>query len=194
MGRQWKPTEMLDYGSGLGTAVWAAWTHWNDMAFTCVDPSQHMLNMADALNTFDSWTGPGERVIRDIAYRRSAPILSKPRFDISVAAFTLSELNDQKSRLTALNELFYLTKGVVVSDSFFAGRDSDDPMLNAHGICTISLSFKVLVEHGNDAGFQLILEARKALLRIAGTCLSETTDTGRGVMKKKKEKGVKYST
>ncbi|KAG1434356.1 hypothetical protein G6F57_021623 [Rhizopus arrhizus] len=45
------PNSMLDFGTGPGTAIWAAKQLFDVEAYTAVDLSEHMLNIAEQLES-----------------------------------------------------------------------------------------------------------------------------------------------
>lgn len=100
----WQPTSMLDFGSGPGTAVFAAKEQWPDTLFdfTVVEPSRSMMQVAEHLlvNT------PG------VMYRRSlleaVRLGGNKRYDLIVAHYTLAGLTSDKEREDALAQMWDL--------------------------------------------------------------------------------------
>ncbi|XP_033961232.1 ribosome assembly protein METTL17, mitochondrial [Pseudochaenichthys georgianus] len=130
------PQSLLDFGSGLGTVVWASHSHWGDSLkeMVCVDSSGPMNVLAERL-----LKGDEERVephIKQVYFRQFLPVSPKVQFDLVVAAFTLSELQNVKEREDTVLTLWRKTS-----------------------------SYLVLVENGTKEGHQMLMEARDTLLK-----------------------------
>ncbi|XP_060782972.1 methyltransferase-like protein 17, mitochondrial [Neoarius graeffei] len=130
------PCSLLDFGSGLGTALWAAHTHWGDSLreYVCVDSSAAMNSLAETLLTGGS--EGDEPVIKHVYFRQFLPVSPKVQSDLVLAAFSLSELSTQEAREETVLTLWRKTH-----------------------------SYLVLVENGTKEGHQILMEAKDVLLK-----------------------------
>ncbi|XP_035527094.1 methyltransferase-like protein 17, mitochondrial isoform X1 [Morone saxatilis] len=130
------PQSLLDFGSGLGTVVWASHSCWGDTLkeMVCVDSSGPMNILAEKLLKGDD--EEAEPHIKHVYFRQFLPVSPKVQFDLVVTAFTLSELPNVKEREEAVLTLWRKTS-----------------------------SYLVLVENGTKEGHQMLMEARDALLK-----------------------------
>ncbi|XP_062259813.1 methyltransferase-like protein 17, mitochondrial [Platichthys flesus] len=130
------PQSLLDFGSGLGTVVWASHSHWaaSLKEMVCVDSSGPMNILAERLLKGDDDQAPAH--IQQVYFRQFLPVSPKVQFDLTVAAFTLSEIPGVKEREEAVFTLWRKTS-----------------------------SYLVLVENGTKEGHQILMEARDALLK-----------------------------
>ncbi|XP_036452142.1 methyltransferase-like protein 17, mitochondrial [Colossoma macropomum] len=130
------PRSLLDFGSGLGTALWASHTHWGDSLkeHVCVDASGAMNRLAEQLLTGGSETE--DPLIKHVYFRQFLPVSPKVQSDLVVAAFSLSELASQKEREDTVLTLWRKTN-----------------------------AYLVLVENGTKEGHQVLMEARDVLLK-----------------------------
>ncbi|RZF47117.1 hypothetical protein LSTR_LSTR005195 [Laodelphax striatellus] len=97
---------IFDFGSGVGTASWAAKHYWGEhlQEFYSVDSSSHMLDLAQFLVQGDSSPAP----LPGYYYRQFLP--SKPRrYDIVISAFSLIELASKQIRLETILNLWNQT-------------------------------------------------------------------------------------
>eukprot|EP00040_Diaphanoeca_grandis_P021508 m.114676 g.114676 ORF g.114676 m.114676 type:complete len:468 (-) comp28364_c0_seq1:65-1468(-) len=131
------PKHILDFGSGVGTTMWATKEQWpdSDVKFVCVDKSQAMIELSTAVHT-----ECGSELLReiDVSYRQLLPIPKRgdPEYDLVVCSMTLSELIEQNLRKKILLELWAHTR-----------------------------EYLVIVEAGNAQGFELLHQARETLLK-----------------------------
>ncbi|XP_029310030.1 LOW QUALITY PROTEIN: methyltransferase-like protein 17, mitochondrial [Cottoperca gobio] len=130
------PQSLLDFGSGLGTVVWASHSCWGDTLkeMVCVDSSGPMNILAERLLKGDD--EEAEAHIKQVYFRQFLPVSPKVQFDLVVAAFTLSELRNVKEREDVVLTLWRKTS-----------------------------SYLVLVENGTKEGHQMLMEARDTLLK-----------------------------
>uniref|UniRef100_UPI0037E8BFD9 ribosome assembly protein METTL17, mitochondrial n=1 Tax=Semicossyphus pulcher TaxID=241346 RepID=UPI0037E8BFD9 len=130
------PQSLLDFGSGLGTVVWASHLCWGDTLkeMVCVDSSGPMNILAERLLKGDDERA--EPHIKQVYFRQFLPVSPKVQFDLVAAAFTLSELQNAKDREEAVMTLWRKTS-----------------------------SYLVLVENGTKEGHQMLMEARETLLK-----------------------------
>ncbi|KAL0966308.1 hypothetical protein UPYG_G00293690 [Umbra pygmaea] len=130
------PHSLLDFGSGLGTTVWASHSFWAGSLkeMVCVDSSGAMNTIADRL--LRGGSEKDEPVIKQVYFRQFLPVSPKVQFDVVVGAFSLSELASQKEREKAILTLWRKTS-----------------------------SYLVLVENGTKEGHQILMDARHTLLQ-----------------------------
>ncbi|MCI4377729.1 hypothetical protein PGIGA_G00206940 [Pangasianodon gigas] len=130
------PHSLLDFGSGLGTALWAAHTHWGDSLreYVCVDTSTAMNSLAERLLT--GGTEGDKPLIKHVYFRQFLPVSPKVQSDLVLAAFSLSELSTQEVREETLLTLWRKTH-----------------------------SYLVLVENGTKEGHEILMEAKDILLK-----------------------------
>lgn len=141
-----KPETFFDFGSGIGTTIWAAEKIFGSMnenpnphIYSCVDTCPEMIDTAERLlapNGSDHPLMPNVNAF----FRQFLPVQHDPKHDIVVCAFSLMELPSYESRLATIENLWQKT-----------GR------------------FLVLVETGNRYGFTALAEARDHILTRAGT-------------------------
>uniref|UniRef100_A0A3B1KBK3 Methyltransferase like 17 n=1 Tax=Astyanax mexicanus TaxID=7994 RepID=A0A3B1KBK3_ASTMX len=129
------PCSLLDFGSGLGTVLWASHSHWGDSLkeYVCVDASGAMNTLAEQLLSGGSEKGP---LIKHAYFRQFLPVSPKVQSDLVVAAFSLSELSTQKEREDTVLTLWRKTN-----------------------------TYLVLVENGTKQGHHILMEARDVLLK-----------------------------
>jgi len=134
-----KPHSLFDFGSGIGTVIWAAKTFWkNSIKETfCVDSSIHMNNLALALlqdgvrnSAVESTMDPA--AAKGLYFRQFMPISDAVKYDLVVCAHTLLELPSSELRLQTALSLWRKCQG-----------------------------YLVFVEHGNRASHQVFYFCRK---------------------------------
>lgn len=132
------PRTMLDFGSGPGTAIFAAVEAWNRnhqkdsplKSVLAVDVSQSMLEISSELmKHYPQLEGRVDR-------RRYMPMNpNRPKYDLVVAATVLSELPDDHLRLQSIDHLWQQTGDILV-----------------------------LIDRGNAEGFRILRNARDRLI------------------------------
>lgn len=139
------PQSLLDFGSGLGTVVWASHSCWGDTLkeMVCVDGSGPMNILAERLLKGDN--EKAEPHIKHVYFRQFLPVSPKVQFDLVTAAFTLSELKNKTDREEAVMTLWRKTR-----------------------------SYLVLVENGTKEGHQMLMEARDSLLKKQDKIVHDT--------------------
>lgn len=132
-----EPTSMLDFGSGVGTAVWAASEIFGETIkeYTMVDSSLPMITLAEQLLT-DHETK--QRHIPNVHMRQFVSPSPNVKHDLVVSAYTLCEFPDQASRLKILETLWSKTRDMLV-----------------------------LVEDGSPDAFQFMLQARDFIIQLS---------------------------
>ncbi|KAK6629232.1 hypothetical protein RUM43_003049 [Polyplax serrata] len=135
--KEFKPQSLFDFGSGVGTTLWAANELWGDSLkhYYCVDISKQMNDLAR--NILESKHYINAPDINKVFFRQFLPASYLPH-DIVVSAFTLFELKDCKDRIRTLTTLWNNTS-----------------------------RYLVLIENGTNAGHWLINEARSWLLETS---------------------------
>lgn len=131
-----KPRSLIDFGSGVGTGTWASANLWKDHIFEYVS-----VDASADMNDLSELILRGGDInkpmtLRNVFYRQFLPATSKTKYDLVLAAFSLFELPTARNRLDVVSNLWDKCDG-----------------------------YLVLVEHGSYAGFSLIEEARKFLLK-----------------------------
>ncbi|XP_026170362.1 methyltransferase-like protein 17, mitochondrial [Mastacembelus armatus] len=139
------PKSLLDFGSGLGTVVWASHSCWSNTLkeMVCVDSSGPMNILAERLLKGDDERA--EPHIQQVYFRQFLPVSPKVQFDLVVAAFTLSELPSVKEREDAVLTLWRKTS-----------------------------SYLVLVENGTKEGHKILMEARDTILKKQETTVYDS--------------------
>ena len=121
MGDEWKPKTVLDFGSGPGTALWAARERWGTTVaqYVAVEPSRSMTEAGHALLAdFPGMTW--RRSLRDLlpTNKKGEPVRPDQTYqkDLVMAFQVLGELPTDSARRTAAAVLWDLTKvgGVLV--------------------------------------------------------------------------------
>ncbi|XP_042562085.1 methyltransferase-like protein 17, mitochondrial [Clupea harengus] len=130
------PRSLLDFGSGLGTVVWASHSLWAESLreMVCVDSSGAMNELAARLlRGGDEQNKP---FIDNVYFRQFLPVSPKVQSDLVVGAFALSELGSSKERQDGALTLWRKTG-----------------------------SYLVLVENGTMDGHSILMEARDTILK-----------------------------
>jgi ribosomal protein RSM22 (predicted rRNA methylase) len=142
------PEAMLDFGSGLGTAVWAGHRVWGDSLYEyqMIDSSPLMGELSKALlNGGSDWstelwsassTCDAKAAINNVYFKQFLPVSSKVSYDLVVSAYSLSELPTMSLWKQVLLSLWRKTK-----------------------------QYLVLIEVGTPNGFGLISHARDFILK-----------------------------
>ncbi|XP_033330997.2 ribosome assembly protein METTL17, mitochondrial [Megalopta genalis] len=117
------PTSLFDFGSGIGTTIWAASDFWlkSIKEYYCVDVSA---NMNDLSAHVVKRIRP-EINFKYIFHRQFLPASASPTYDIVVSAYSLFELPNQKSRIELIAKLWKKTSQylVIVEQGTKAGFD-----------------------------------------------------------------------
>ncbi|XP_036374814.1 methyltransferase-like protein 17, mitochondrial isoform X2 [Megalops cyprinoides] len=129
------PQSLLDFGSGVGTVLWAVRSVWGEAEreSVCVDSSAAMNSLADQL--LRGGSDREDPLIKQVYFRQFLPVSPKVQYDLVVSAFALSELTSQKERRDTVLTLWRKTNSLLV-----------------------------LVENGTKDGHQVLMEARDAVL------------------------------
>ncbi|XP_035217657.1 methyltransferase-like protein 17, mitochondrial [Stegodyphus dumicola] len=131
-----EPKTFFDFGSGVGSAVWAAHAVWGNSLkeYFCVDASSDMNDISQQL-LIDSETE--EMLIKTVYHRQFLPASETIKYDLVVSAFSLMDLPSLKDRMEIIDTLW---------------RKTND--------------FLVIIEYGNNAGFLSVLDARDYILQV----------------------------
>ncbi|KAK5582422.1 hypothetical protein RB653_004007 [Dictyostelium firmibasis] len=135
-----KPTSILDYGSGPGTVLWSADTIWGDSIkrIRAVEPSTYMSDIAKKLLEGNTNRVKWSPYLNTEQLRRGdGSIPSIEQNEMVTASYVLSELPSQEARNDLVRELWSHVK--------------------PSGIL-------VLIEPGTPIGFNIIKEARQLIL------------------------------
>lgn len=105
-----KPVTLFDFGSGVGTVMWAASGIWSDSLreYFAVDSSSAMHDISEKV---------AERnihPIKNIFHRQFLPALPEPTYDIVVSSFSLMDLPDMKTRFDVIQKLWKKTTNYLV--------------------------------------------------------------------------------
>uniref|UniRef100_UPI00358F2635 ribosome assembly protein METTL17, mitochondrial-like isoform X1 n=2 Tax=Myxine glutinosa TaxID=7769 RepID=UPI00358F2635 len=117
------PHSVMDFGSGTGSSIWAAWQTWGENLhnYHAVDLSASMNSLAKLL------IKGGEEIkrplIRGVHFHTVLP--PKVHCDVVVATYTLSELPGMKERVEAVCSLWKKTKCflVLIENGTRSGHD-----------------------------------------------------------------------
>ena len=132
-----QPRTLFDFGSGVGTSLWAAKEIFGEMSEVfCVDSSQHMTDMAISLilKGHKQHTLPA-----GYTFRVHIPRDDLINYDLVTCSHTLLHIPTELERINIVDNLWRKT---------------------SNG------GFLILAENGTNAGFQVIQEARHYLSQI----------------------------
>lgn len=133
-----KPQSYFDFGSGVGTGVWAASELWKSSIYEyyLVDTSRFMNDLCD-LVLRDGDANKDLR-LRNVFFRQFLPAAGV-KYDIVLSAYSFFELPNLKNRLEVANNLWNKTD-----------------------------KYLIFVENGTYAGFQVLNEIREFLMTLKG--------------------------
>ncbi|KZC04745.1 Methyltransferase-like protein 17, mitochondrial [Dufourea novaeangliae] len=106
------PKTLFDFGSGVGTVIWAASQFWTKSIkeYYCVDASPDMNDLSEYLLKRSN-----TRInISDVFYKQFLPVSANRTYDIVVSAYSLLELPNQISRLEVIGRLWRITERYLV--------------------------------------------------------------------------------
>ncbi|KAG0296557.1 37S ribosomal protein S22 [Linnemannia gamsii] len=130
------PKTFLDFGTGPGTAIWAANEVWEKpLKYTGVDTSMAMLETAEEILDNLSTNGTSIPSVTFKPFMSHGPKAAK--YDVVMSAFSLSELTTPALRKSTLEHLW----------------DSTNDML-------------ILIDRGTPSGFRVLAEAREQILGL----------------------------
>lgn len=133
------PKNVFDFGSGLGTVMWATNSLWKNKVneYLNCDSSREMNALADLLTKGGSVDK--QIAFKSVKYKLNFPKTHYEEFDLVTSCFSLFELNNRQARLEMIEDLW--------------NKVNDEGYL-------------VLVESGTKHGFKLISEARTLFLTV----------------------------
>ncbi|EFN75915.1 Protein RSM22-like protein, mitochondrial [Harpegnathos saltator] len=104
-----KPQTLFDFGSGLGTVMWATSEIWSNSMkeYLCVEISKPMIELSEKL------AKAAKPKIKNVFYREYFP-LSTTTYDIVVSAFSLFELFGTNARLEVILNLWQKTEHYLI--------------------------------------------------------------------------------
>ncbi|XP_074597729.1 ribosome assembly protein METTL17, mitochondrial isoform X2 [Brevipalpus obovatus] len=140
-----EPKSLFDFGSGVGTTLWAAMDLWpKDICeYLAVDISSEAADIADLLlRRGDENNHP---IFKNTLTRQFLPVSSHTKYDLVVCAYSLMELPSRSARINVLENLWHKTNDILV-----------------------------VVEHGKKGGFSVAMEARDLILQLTGHKVTET--------------------
>ncbi|XP_045118065.1 methyltransferase-like protein 17, mitochondrial isoform X1 [Portunus trituberculatus] len=134
------PLTMLDFGSGVGSGMWAmdhVWPH-TCREVVCVDSSSDMNDLADRLLRGGNADKP--RLVREggTFFKQFLPLSNLLKYDLVISSRSLFEIPNINMRLKTIDVLWQKTSG-----------------------------YLVLVETGSNEGYRLVQEARDYLLELS---------------------------
>lgn len=131
-----QPRSFFDFGSGVGTGIWAASELWMSSIFEyyLVDGSKHMNDLSDLI--LRGGNHNKHLSLRNVNFRQFLPSRDK-QYDLVLSAYSMFEQETLKNRLEIANNLWNKT---------------------AEG------GFLIFIENGSNSGFQIIDEIRQFLI------------------------------
>lgn len=133
---EFSPRGFFDFGSGVGTAVWALTNVWDKQQifeYYLCDASRDMNELSELV--LRGGDDNKQLDYRNINYRQFLPASADLQYNLVVSAYSLFELDSRETRLKTLQTLWDKCQ-----------------------------DYLILVENGSRAGFELITEAREFLL------------------------------
>lgn len=132
------PNSYFDFGSGVGTGVWAAAEMWKQTIFEyyLVDTSKHMNDLSDLILR----DGDENKAmsLRNVYYRQFLPA-REDKYDLVLSSHSLFEMASLKNRLEVANNLWNKAQ-----------------------------QYLIFVEVGTKAGFHILNEIREFLIAVKG--------------------------
>lgn len=129
-----KPNSYFDFGSGVGTGVWAASELWKSSIYEyyLVDTSRYMNDLSDLI--LRDGNANKSLSLRNVYHRQFIPAQGA-KYDLVLAAYSLFELPNIATRLEV-----------------------------AHNLWKKAENYVIFVEQGSNAGFQMLNEIREFLM------------------------------
>ncbi|KAJ8922406.1 hypothetical protein NQ315_004352 [Exocentrus adspersus] len=109
---EFKPRSLFDFGSGIGTATWAANAYWKKQLYEYVniDASREMNDLAQIL--LQGGRGSGT-VPKNTFYRQFLPA-TKSMYDLVISAYSMMELPSLADRLQTIINLWNKTERYLI--------------------------------------------------------------------------------
>ncbi|XP_037958441.1 methyltransferase-like protein 17, mitochondrial [Teleopsis dalmanni] len=133
---KFQPHSYFDFGSGIGTGMWAASTLWEDAIFEYfnVDSSRDMNDLSELI--LQEGRDNQQKILRNVYYRQFLPSLDT-KYDLVVSSYSLFELPNAQQRREVVKNLWEKCSG-----------------------------YLIIVEEGTRRGSELVNEARDLLLTL----------------------------
>lgn len=141
---EFKPRTVLDFGSGMGTTMWAINETWLNTTseFLNVDISKSQHELAEYLLRGGRESGEN---IPGIFFKNYLPTSHLVKYDLVVSAFSLLDLPTVENRISVIENLWHKTNDLLV-----------------------------IIERGNKDGFTSVVDARHFILNISGHNVAKT--------------------
>lgn len=108
----WKPTSLLDIGSGPGTAVWAAKTIWPSITnAACIDRERYFQFLGKEIMQKSGFSLAVQWKVQDV--RNSLAKNAAKKYDVVILANVLNELSETEQE-QLLDTAYALCQGVVI--------------------------------------------------------------------------------
>lgn len=133
----YKPRSFFDFGSGVGTGTWAVNTYWKDCIFEYFTVDTSTHMNDLARLILCQGRDNVEMPFKAYFQRQFLPASTDLKYNIVLSAFTLFEMPSMKTRLETIQKLWNKTE-----------------------------DFLIIVEHGSNAGFRIVNEAREFVLNL----------------------------
>ncbi|CAD7086221.1 unnamed protein product [Hermetia illucens] len=132
---QFKPRSYFDFGSGVGTGMWAASNFWKNTIFEYfnVDSSRDMNELSDLI--LREGNENQQSLLKNVFYRQFLPA-TETKYNLIISSFSLFELPNSQARKEVILNLWRKCDG-----------------------------YLVIIEQGTRAGFELVSEARQYILK-----------------------------
>lgn len=133
-----QPKSVLDFGSGMGTTIWAVNETWPNTVseFMNIDISKEQQHLCEDLLRGGKEFG---EMLPGVFHRQYLPSSTKVKYDLVVSAFSMLELPNSELRANTIENLWHKTNDMLV-----------------------------IIERGNRGGFATINEARHFILDLTG--------------------------
>lgn len=147
----YEPRSVLDFGSGMGTTIWAVNKTWPNSVseFLNIDLSKEQQSLCEFLLRGGKYSA---EVLPGVFHKQYLPTSTKSKYDMVVSAFSLLELPNAELRANIIENLWQKTDDLLV-----------------------------LIERGNIGGFTALNEARSLVLDLGGrqvtSRINKTYDT-----------------
>ncbi|CAH1642006.1 unnamed protein product [Spodoptera littoralis] len=135
----YKPRSFFDFGSGVGTGTWAVNHFWKNEIFEYFCVDTSSTMHDLARLILCQGKDNVEMPLRGFFQRQFLPASSDLKYSIVLSAYSLFELPSLQSRLETIQKLWNKTE-----------------------------DYLIIVEHGSNAGFQIVNEAREFVLNLKG--------------------------
>ena len=135
--KSFSPEFTLDFGSGIGSVLWAVNNTWQDQCKValCVDTSTEMSKLAKLLAQGGKVTG--KSFISGLFFKQLVPHGEVNNYDLVTCAYSLLEMESKEKRFNLLETLFSKTR-----------------------------KYLVIVDQGTTGGWQVISEARNFFINF----------------------------